>query len=205
MNTKIISIKDINIDVIIELLKNDSFVMAVPTDTVYGLVCNANDENAVKKIYSIKKREKNKPLSLFLKNTNELKKYVDCELTSNIKKILDTYWPGKLTVIFKKKKKLYDYITSGKDTIAIRIPHKKLLQEILNKIDFPLAQTSCNLSHEKEYSSAKEIYEKIGDEIDLIVDNIENITNVPSTIIFVDNDKINLIREGDIKLSEYLD
>ena len=114
--------------------------------------------------------------------------------------MLNKYWPGALTVIFKKKKNIYDYLTSGKDTIGIRIPDDKLLLDILAKVDFPLAQTSSNMSHEKELKNAKEIYDKFGDKVDLIIQINADVVGKASTIISVENRDIKVLRQGDIKL-----
>ena len=223
MKANIVNIKDINSDDIVNMLNKKSFVMAIPTDTVYALCCNANDEDAVAKIYSLKNREKDKPISLFIKSLDELDKYVmggaintvgafiECPYTEKKNctgeylqnptiEMLNKYWPGALTVIFKKKKNIYDYLTSGKDTIGIRIPDDKLLLDILAKVDFPLAQTSCNMSHEKELKNAKEIYDKFGDKVDLIIQINADVVGKASTIISVENGDIKVLRQGDIKL-----
>ena len=235
MKANIVNIKDINSDDIVNMLNKKSFVMAIPTDTVYALCCNANDEDAVAKIYSLKNREKDKPISLFIKSLDELDRYVmggtintvgavsdnlynntvgafiECPYTEKknctgeylqnpIIELLNKYWPGALTVIFKKKKNIYDYLTSGKDTIGIRIPDDKLLLDILAKVDFPLAQTSCNMSHEKELKNAKEIYDKFGDKVDLIIETNADVVGKASTIISVENRDIKVLRQGDIKL-----
>lgn len=223
MKANIVNIKDINSDDIVNMLNKKSFVMAIPTDTVYALCCNANDEDAVAKIYNLKNREKDKPISLFIKSLDELDKYVmggaintvgafiECPYTekknctseylqSPIIELLNKYWPGALTVIFKKKNNIYDYLTSGKDTIGIRIPDDKLLLDILAKVDFPLAQTSCNMSHEKELKNAKEIYDKFGNKVDLIIETNADVVGKASTIISVENRDIKVLRQGDIKL-----
>lgn len=200
MKANIKDINNINVDDIVSLLKNKSFVMAIPTDTVYALCCNALDKNAVEKIYSLKNRDKDKPISLFIKNIDELSKYIAQDISDSTKELLDKHWPGALTVVFKKKNNAFDYLTSNKDSIGIRIPDDRLLNEILNKIDFPLAQTSCNMSNEKELKSADEIYEKFGDKIDLIIATEKDLDNKPSTIISIVDDSINIIRQGNIVL-----
>lgn len=198
MKANIKDINNINVDDIVSLLKNKSFVMAIPTDTVYALCCNALDKNAVEKIYSLKNRDKDKPISLFIKNIDELSKYIAQDISDSTKELLDKHWPGALTVIFKKKNNASDYLTSNKDSIGIRIPDDRLLNEILNKIDFPLAQTSCNMSNEKELKSADEIYEKFGDKIDLIIATEKDLDNKPSTIISIVDNNIQIIRQGNI-------
>lgn len=191
-----------NIDFVIELLNNDK-VVAIRTDTVYGLICNANSIKAVKKIYQIKNRDANKPLGIFVKNKNEIYNYIlDKELPDKVKDMVDNYWPGALTIIFKKKKGIFDYLTSGKDTIGIRIPKDDIILDLLNKIQFPLAQTSCNISGEASYANASEIKEKIGDKVDYILDGGEILNNIASTIVSVSDGKYSIIRTGDIKINE---
>lgn len=198
MKTNIINIKDIDINEIAKLLNKKSFVMAIPTDTVYALCCNACDKDAVEKIYNLKNRDKEKPISLFIKNINELNKYIDENITDKTKDLLKSHWPGALTVVFKKKKDTFDYLTSNRNSIGIRIPDDKLLLDILEIIDFPLAQTSCNVSNEKECRTADEIYEKFGNNVDLIISSENNLSNKPSTIISIIDDNIKILRQGNI-------
>ena len=187
---------------VIEDLKQGK-VVAIKTDTVYGLICDANNIDACDKIYKIKKREKRKPLAIFVKSVDEVKKYVlESEISKEIERIIEKYWPGPLTIILKKKKNLLEHITEGTDNIGIRIPNDKFLLEILNKINFPLAQTSCNISGESEYKNVTEIENKLGSKVDLIVDGGEINDTKASTIIMIIKNKIKVIREGTIKINE---
>lgn len=190
-----------DLDVVIKTLKEDGKVIAIKTDTVYGLVCNAFDKKATDKIYHIKNRETRKPLSIFIKSADEVKKYVDeANLTSYVKRIMEKYWPGAITIVFKKKDGSFDNITSGVSSIGIRIPNDKDLLYILDNVDFPLAQTSCNISGEKEYKNADEIRKKLGDLVDLIADGGEVKDNIPSTILSVECNEPIILRDGAIKL-----
>lgn len=187
---------------IVEALTNGK-VLAIKTDTVYGLICDALNKNATDKIYKIKHREAKKPLSIFVKNVEDVKKYIDeSALTNKVLDIMKTYWPGALTIVSKKKKDILDSIACGLDSIGIRIPNDKLLLSILDKIDFPIAQTSCNISGEKEYTDAHIIDENLGSEIDYIVDGGEITNNIASTVIRIDNDIIKVLRQGDIIIDE---
>lgn len=186
-----------NVDDIVKVLKNEGKVVALKTDTVYGLVCNAYDKIAVDKIYNIKNREKKKPLALFIGDIKELEKYIDYKsLNKNTISQLKKYWPGALTVLFKKKDDSFNYLLNDGDRIGIRIPNDKTLLDILERVDFPLAETSCNISGEKEYESASVIREKLGKKIDLIVDGGTIGSNIPSTIISINRDEIDIIRSG---------
>lgn len=194
-------IRQMNLDIVVKTLKEEGKVVALKTDTVYGLVCNAFDKKATDKIYSIKNREKRKPLSIFIKNIDEVEKYIDGEnLTPYVRRIMERYWPGALTIIFKKKDHTFDNITAGVNSIGIRIPNDNDLINILNSVNFPLAQTSCNISGEAEYRSADEIKSKLGDLIDLIVDGGELKSNTPSTILSVERNEPIILRDGVIKL-----
>lgn len=178
-------------------------VLAIKTDTVYGLICDAYNKYATDKIYRVKQREAKKPLSIFVKSKDDVEKYVDKNvLTDKVFNIMKMYWPGALTIVLKKKNELLDNITCGLDSIGIRMPNDTLLLSVLNKIDFPLAQTSCNLSGEKEYKDIHTIDEKFGNEIDYIIDGGEIINSIASTVIEVDNDHIKVLRQGVISIDE---
>ena len=190
-----------DLDIIIKTLKEEGKVVAIKTDTVYGLVCNAFDKKSTDKIYRIKNRERRKALSIFLKNTSEVEKYVDEDnLTPSVKRIMEKYWPGALTIIFKKRDDTFDDITQGVSGIGIRIPNDNDLLYVLDNLDFPLAQTSCNISGEKEYKNADEIRKNLGDLVDLIVDGGEVKDNIPSTILSVECNEPIILRDGAIKL-----
>ena len=190
----------INDNDIIKVLNTKGSVVALKTDTVYGLVCNAYDIDAVNNIYKIKSREQKKPLSLFVKNIEEVNEYIK-NLTPYCYEIMKKYWPGALTIIFEKKHNLFDYMTNNLDTIGIRIPNDKFLLNLLNNLTFPLAETSCNISGEDAYKSFEEIKIKFKNKIDLIVDGGEVVDNIPSTVISIINDKIKVFRNGKIDIS----
>ncbi len=186
---------------IIEKLKTPGAVVAIRTDTVYGLICNAFDKLAVKKIYDIKKRDKRKPLSLFVKDIDEVKKYVSDEnLTIENISLMKKYWPGAITMIFKKKDDTLNHLTNGMMGIGIRIPNDKDLLDIMKGVDFPLAETSCNISNEEPYIDYESIKNKFEGIVDMIVDGGKVENNVPSTVISLEANEMILIRQGEIKV-----
>ncbi len=190
-----------DIDKIVKILNEKSKVIAIKTDTVYGLICNAHDKKAVEKIYDIKSRDKMKPLSLFVKNIDEVKKIVADEnlIDENIS-IMKRYWPGALTIVFKKRDDTYDHMTKNTTGIGIRIPKDELLLNLLSVCDFPLAETSCNESGEEPYRNYDEIKEKLGDKVDMIVDGGDVTDNTASTVISLASNKMQILRTGSIKL-----
>ena len=190
-----------NVKNIIDILSQKGKVIVLKTDTVYGFICNAYDDEAINKIYDLKNREKDKPLCIFIKDKKELIKYVDkSNLSDRVNCIIDKYWPGALTIIFNKKDGRDFELISKTNSIGIRIPNDKLILKILNKIDFPLAQTSCNISGEEPYKNIFSIIEKFEDKIDMYLDGGAVTDNVASTILSVVNGEFKIIRVGDVKL-----
>ncbi|AEH06496.1 L-threonylcarbamoyladenylate synthase [Methanothermococcus okinawensis] len=161
------------------------------TDTLYGLCANVLDENAVKKVYKLKKRDLNKPISIFLKDKEDIEKYAYVNEIS--KKIIDKFLPGALTIILKKKDTIPNIVS--KDYIGIRIPDSEIIRELSI---VPLTATSANLSGEKPPTSVKEISDELRKNVDLIIDTGVCKYKTPSTIIKILNDNIELIREGAI-------
>lgn len=145
-------------DKVILTLKNGGVVIC-PTDTVYGFLADATNKKAVNAIFKIKKRPKLKPLSIFIKDIKIVKELA--EISKEQEKILKKYWPGKYTFILKRKSgtKLFGV---KKDTIAIRVPKYKLLNDLLKKINKPLAQTSVNISGEPPFIKISDIKAKFG-------------------------------------------
>lgn len=125
---------------------NKGGVVICPTDTIYGFLADATNKKAVEKIYKIKKRPRSKPLPIFVKDLKMAKELA--EIDDRQEKILKKYWPGKYTFVLKAKNqkpksKIYGI---NKDTIAIRVPKYKFLNDLLKKINKPLVQTSVNIS-----------------------------------------------------------
>lgn len=182
-----------NIDRIVSELKKGNIVIT-PTDTVYGILADASNENAVKKVYDAKKREYGKPFILYVSDKEMLYKYTK-NLNDLEKELIDKYTPGKLTIILNKNDNVSNLVT--KDTVGIRIPNNKDLIEIINRVGNPLITTSANISSKETITSIDKIERKMLDKISYIEDGGE-IKALPSTIIKVENNKIIFLREGDL-------
>ena len=192
MDSLIISATDNNIKKIVDVLKAKNNVIAINTDTVYALIANANDISSVNKIYQIKNRDLNKPLGLFVDKIENLEKYVyiDNDILNNIRKNIDK----SITYIFNLKNDDYKYLNKNNNTVSIRIPNNIFLKKIMSYIDFPLVQTSCNISNEPVYTDVFVIKKNIGKDLSLIVDGGKG-DNISSTIIDITNN-YNVIRQG---------
>lgn len=150
-----------NIDVVVKTIKEGGVVI-VPTDTVYGLICDGLNENGKERIYEIKKRSKEKPLIGFVDTFEKAEKFIEINKNFIMKK-----WPGATTVIGKSKKKI-PFLTSEENKMGIRIPDYPFLLKIIEKFEI-LASTSANISGEKTPSSLSEIQDELKNKVNLVI------------------------------------
>jgi len=190
------NLSETEIKTISATLKNHG-VIAFPTDTVWGMGCLVEDEQAVKKIYDLKTRDKNKPLILLSSRFEYLLPYVS-ELPELAKKLAGQYFPGALTIVVKKSVLTPDYITSGFDTVGIRVPEHPVLIEILDKAvdSHVLATTSANISGAGSVARKQDVID-----VDYIVDDYGfPAGGSESTVVAVDeNNHLQMLRKGAVK------
>jgi len=141
---------------IINFLKKGK-VIVCPTDTVYGLLCDATNEKAVEEIFKIKKRLRNKPLPVFVKDIKMAKKLA--VINKKQEEILKEKWPGKFTFVFRRKKSRVFGV--DRKTIALRVPDYILVNELLKKINKPLIGTSANISSKPAATKIKEVLKQL--------------------------------------------
>ena len=184
---------------------NNGGIAVIPTDTVYGLVGDATNENVIKKIFLIKQRENSKPLLILISNFDMLKKYVK-NISSLELGIINKFWPGPLTIIFQNKKNLSDVLTANKSEIAIRMPNDERLLDLINKLDEPIIATSANIAHKKTITSIDLLEDKIKNNVDYIYDG-GFLEDNPSAIIKVIDNKVIIVRDGIISkdIKNYFD
>ena len=189
-----------DINLAIESLKKGN-VIAIPTETVYGLAGNAFAESSVNKIFKIKNRPSFNPLIVHIPNP----KYIN-KIAQNIPKIAQKlskhFWPGPLTLVLEKQKHISDIVTAGKPTVAVRVPNHKLTLDLLSKLPFPLVAPSANPFGFTSPTSANHVIEYFADKIDLILDGGVSLKGIESTIIGFENDNAVLYRHGSIPIEE---
>lgn len=192
-----------NLEEVISVIKSGG-VVVFPTDTIYGFICDASNEKSVEKIFKIKKRNLKKPIPVFVKNIEMAKEYawVDEKQEKFLKKV----WPGNITVVLKSKNDLSSLVLGEEKTIGLRIPNYEILNELLNKINVPLGQTSVNLAREIPLNNPEDILERFKNQelIDLIFDGGEIIVSQPSTIIDLSKNPPVILREGAVSGKELL-
>lgn len=187
-----------NKDEIINVLKNDGVITYV-TDTVWGLGCLPSSQKAVEKIYEIKKREAQKPLILMSNEVYNLLDYVK-PIPKTGQKLIKKYFPGALTVVTYKSDKTPDYITSGMETVGIRVPDNDVFKKICEIIPgHVLATTSANLSHQPSAKTYQQALENMEGLADLIIEDYGCIAKgLESTVAGVMNDELRIFRQGAI-------
>ncbi len=187
-----------NKDEIIKVLQNDGVITYV-TDTVWGLGCLPNSKKAVEKIYEIKKREAQKPLILMSNEVYNLLDYVK-PIPKTGQKLIKKYFPGALTVVTYKSDKTPDYITSGMETVGIRVPDNEIFKEICEIIPgHVLATTSANLSHQPSAKTYQQALENMEGLADLIIEDYGcGAKGLESTVAGVMNDELRIFRQGAI-------
>ncbi len=130
-------------------------IVVMPTDTVYGLLCDACNEGAVRSMFAMKQRPDEKVFPIFVKDVAMARQYA---YISDAKAgFLEKVWPGPVTAVFQHKEKLPAFLTGGKDTIGIRMPDNEFILELFARLGSPLAQTSANISGEPAAKNAEEV------------------------------------------------
>lgn len=183
-------------DEVVELLKSGD-VGFMPSDTIYGLSCQALNESAVERLHRIKGRDKNKPFVVLI---SEIKMFDLLGVSYN--KVITTvekYWPGPLSVIFPAPKAPV-WLHRGTKTLAIRSPDNKDLRDLINKVG-PLISTSANPKDRPPASSVAEAKKYFGDKLDFYVDTGKR-KAIASTIVRAENGKLVVIRKGAIEIND---
>lgn len=189
-----------NIEYAHALLKQGK-VVGMPTDTVYGVACNALDEAAIDEIYSIKNRERDKAL---IAQTYSLKKATSFlrVIPTDGHKLAQAYWPGALTLVLEANNNIPKNMIAGGDTVGIRVPDHEMALALLKATEFPLAVTSANVSGMPSPTTAEEVNEQLGDKIDYILDGGKCEWGIESTIVGFKDEKPIILRQGAISEEE---
>lgn len=176
-------------------------LVAIPTETVYGLAGNIYSEKAIKKIFETKKRPLFNPLIVHIDSINKLDE-IASEIPEKAKKLARTFWPGPLTLVLKKKESIQDIITAGKDTVAIRVPDHLLTLKLLQSLDFPLAAPSANPFGSISPTTAKHVADYFPEDLDMVLDGGSCKNGIESTIIGFENNEAVLYRLGSLSVED---
>lgn len=193
-----------NISQDIEAAKNwlqKGEVVAIPTETVYGLAANALQEEAVFKIFEVKQRPFFDPLILHLPSVERVQAFVE-PIQQSVYDLFERFSPGPLTVLLKKNDAISDLITAGLDTVAVRIPQHDLTLALLRGCNFPLAAPSANPFGYISPTSAQHVFDQLNGKIPLILDGGLCGIGVESTIVGFENQQLIIYRLGGLAIEE---
>ncbi len=182
-----------------ELLKKDiqGKVVCFPTDTVYGIGAKIEDIDAIKRIYEMKHRDYQKPLAILCPSL-DIQSYVK-EISPMAKKLMEQYWPGALTLIFKRSDQIPSIVTQGLDTIGLRMPNSNIALSLLNHFGF-MATTSVNISGNPSLNDVTSIQKEFGNSIDYFVVDSCSFSKVSSTVLDVSSSIPKILRQGSITI-----
>jgi len=176
-------------------------IVSFPTETVYALGGDAYNQEVVARIYRIKRRDRSKPLSVFLKNAREVRKVVDF-ISQDAQRLMELFWPGPLTLVFKSSSPKLSWVLAGGDKLGIRVSPSKLVYRILEEAGVPITATSANPSGKKSCVAANRVFYFFNGRIDLILDAGRSKVFLPSTVLDVSGEEVSLIRQGHIPVEE---
>jgi L-threonylcarbamoyladenylate synthase len=193
----------------VELLRK-GHVIALPTETVYGLAAVALDAIAVAKIFEAKERPRFDPLIVHLPNREWLGRIADVPAGDRqlIGKLMDRFWPGPFTLVLPKTDAVPDIVTAGLNTVAVRLSAHRVFNEVVAALDQPLAAPSANRFGRVSPTTAQHVLDELDGRIPLIVDAGQTKHGIESTIVAVRSGKIEILRRGPItdeQLSEFAD
>lgn len=176
-------------------------LVAFPTETVYGLGANANNPEAVRKIFQVKGRPSTHPVIVHIDHPRYLHRWVR-EMPPEGKKLADAFWPGPLTIVAKRAPAVNDVITGGQDTVAIRVPNHPIAQQLLNAFGGGIAAPSANRYGRVSPTRAEHVREEFEDEVEIILDGGDCKVGLESTIVSCVGDVPYVLRPGSISLSQ---
>lgn len=200
MQTKLIKANDSNINETAllagEILRNGGIV-AIPTETVYGLAANALSGEAVKKIFEAKGRPQDNPLIVHVTDISEVTPLVK-SIPDEARRLAERFWPGPLTMIMPKSDIIPDETSGGLSTVAVRCPSHPVARAIIRAAGVPLAAPSANISGRPSPTNAKYVFEDMNGKIDMIVDGGQSEVGVESTVVTLAQKPARLLRPGGI-------
>ena len=194
MKTQLLPPNKDSISLACELLKQGEIV-ALPTETVYGLAGDCTNPLAIKKIFEAKGRPNDNPLIVHISNLNMLDKIVS-RVPEDAKKLMNVFWPGPLTIIMPKGNGVANETCAGLDSVGVRMPNNKIALEIIEKSGIAFSAPSANISGKPSPTTALDVYEDMNTKIPLIIDGGDCIAGVESTVISVLESTPIILRPG---------
>ena len=179
-----------------KIIKNGGIVV-FPTETVYGIGTNGLDKNAVAKLFEVKQRPLNKPISLLVNNIDMINK-ISKDITELEYALIKEFFPGPLTIILKKKEIVPNIVTSNSDTVGVRMPSNEIALKLIEFSGVPLATPSANISGKPSGTNLDDITKDFNEKVDLFINGGPSQIGLSSTIVKVINGIPHILRQGSI-------
>jgi L-threonylcarbamoyladenylate synthase len=179
-----------------EVIHNRGLV-AFPTETVYGLGANALDPRAVAGIFEAKKRPFDDPLIVHIVSIEDLYR-IASSVPQNAEKLVNRFWPGPLTIILEKTDLVPDIVTTGLETVAVRMPANPIARELIQTAGVPLAAPSANKFGRPSPTSAQHVMHDLEGEIDIILDGGKTDIGIESTVVSFEGEEVRILRPGGV-------
>ncbi len=179
-------------------------VVAIPTETYYGLAVDPENEQALHRLFMLKRRPENKPILILISRVEQLQLYA-AKIPGLYESLIECYWPGPLTLIFDAKSHVSSLLTGGTGTVGIRLTPNTYACKLIDALGKPITATSANLSAYEPARNARQVRDTFGDNIDAIVDGGPSTEGPGSTVIGIVNDKLCLVRHGRITVPGLLE
>ena len=182
-------------------------IVVFPTETVYGIGTNGLDSKAISKLYHVKQRPLNKPISILVSSL-EMVKAVTENISDIEYKLMEEFFPGPLTIILKKNKAVPNNLTNNTDTVGIRLPDNIIARKLIEYANVPIATPSANISGKPSSINIQDIIKDFGDKVDYYIDGGHSKLGIGSTIVKIEDNKPLILREGSIskeQINKYID
>lgn len=176
-------------------------IVILPTETVYGIGCSCFDEDSIKKLYELKRRTYQKPISVLVSSIDMIN-MIAKDITDIEYKIIKHFFPGPLTIVLNKNDNVPDILVSGGDTIGVRMADCDITNAIIEKSGIPLAVSSANSSGEDSNINISDVYDIFKDKVDYYVDGGISKLGIGSTVIKIINNEVVILRQGIITKEE---
>ena len=179
-----------------QIIKNGGLVV-FPTETVYGIGADGLNPNAVEKIFTAKGRKQDNPLILLVSSEEMLEQIVE-DITEVEAKLMKAFWPGPLTIVFKRKFCVPNIVTGGLDTVGVRLTSGEIARELIEIVGSPITAPSANISGKPSGTKVEDIFEELKDKVDCIIDGGNSQVGLESTVVRVIDGIPNILRPGKI-------
>ena len=198
--------KNIDLDKLKEISKiiKNGGIVVFPTETVYGIGTNGLNKESISRLYEVKQRPINKPISLLVSSI-EMAETIAKDITDMEYKLMEKFFPGPLTIILKKKSIVPDNLTNNNDTVGIRMPDNIIAKKLIEYSNVPMATPSANISGKPSGTDINTIMNDFKDKVDYYIDGGKSKLGIGSTIVKLENGYPVILREGSISKKQILE